>query len=229
MKREMVGGAPGNVLGMLADLLHKLQHGVIAPEELEKFLKRQNPFGKTLYIGWILSWKDFYHDVFGLKLDFSNISISKYQKDFDRLIIMTEGMTPQKLYDKCAELFQCRKYTNRNLDEAITSDRTAQNGAYTVWFRDRQEADEELKNLSANCLRERNISGITLEERLLFELKYFKETKGHLDIQNVTLCSGSRCVVGLAPLVGWGGDKLNVDWCSLDGASGNLRARQAVS
>lgn len=43
MKKKMIGSVPGNILGMLADLMHKLQHGVITPEQLNHFLKGQNP------------------------------------------------------------------------------------------------------------------------------------------------------------------------------------------
>lgn len=43
-KKEIVGGVPGNLLGMTADLFHKLQNGAITVEELARFLKRQNPF-----------------------------------------------------------------------------------------------------------------------------------------------------------------------------------------
>jgi hypothetical protein len=152
-------------------------------------------------------------------------------KDFYRLIIVARGMTPQKLYNKCAELFPCWKWTDRNLDEIITSDRTTKDGAYAVWFRDRVEADEELKNLSTDCLKERNISGITLEERLLLELIYFRETGNHLDIQNITLCSGSRRGDGDVPLVDWDGDdgRLSVRWFGPFNSHVLLRARQAVS
>ncbi len=45
-KKEIVGGVPGKLLGMTADLFHKLQNGAITVEELEKFLKRQDPFRK---------------------------------------------------------------------------------------------------------------------------------------------------------------------------------------
>ncbi len=44
MKQEMIGSVPGNVLGMLADLMHKLQHGVRTSDQLDRFLKGQNPF-----------------------------------------------------------------------------------------------------------------------------------------------------------------------------------------
>jgi len=40
--------------------------------------------------------------------------------------------------------------------------------------RDRQEADEENKNLSANQLKEQQFQGMTLMERLLYELIYWR-------------------------------------------------------
>jgi len=177
----------------------------------------------------ISDWQTFYRDVFGLELDFSGLRIPERQEGFDRIVVVARGMTPQKLYDKCAELFPCWKWTNGDLDKVVISDRAAKNGAYAVWFRDRVEADEEFKSHSADQLKQMNIPGITFEERLLFELKFFKETGNHLDISNITLCAGSRYGDGRVPCVRWGGDLLGVDWFYSDGTSDNLRSRQAVS
>lgn len=47
-KQEQIGDVPGNVLGMLADLNHKLQHGNISPRQLERYLKKENPFESTV-------------------------------------------------------------------------------------------------------------------------------------------------------------------------------------
>ena len=69
----------------------------------------------------------------------------------------------------------------------MTSERTAKNGPYAIRVRDRVEADEELKNRSARDLQQQGILGITIEEREIFELKYFTETGQHLDIVNWTL------------------------------------------
>lgn len=178
----------------------------------------------------ISDWQDFYREVFGIEADFSNLVIPAKRDGFDRLLIIAESMTPQRLYDKCSELFPSWKWTESNLDEIVTSDRTVK-GAYAIWVRDRVEADEELKNLSANQLKERNISGITLEGRLIYELKYFKETGKHLDINNVTLCSGSRIRVGSVPLVNFFSNTglVGVDDCHPDNHHDRLRSRQAVS
>lgn len=177
-------------------------------------------------------WQNFYRDVFGVKVDLSAVSVPARQKGFDRLLVVAQGMTPQRLYEKCAELFPCWRHTDESLDEIVHSDRTAKDGAYAVWFRDRVEADQELKNLSADQLKDQNIPGITLEERLLMELKYFKETGKHSDLKSITLCAGSRYSGysgGLVPDVDWNAGRLRVAWYSPGVAFGCLRSRAAVS
>ncbi len=81
-----------------------------------------------------------------------------------------------------------------------------------------QEGDPEMK-------------GITLRERLLMEIQYFKETGQHLDIKGVTLCSGSRCSGGSVPGVCWGAAdaEVGVRACSVDGSSPAGGLRTAVS
>jgi len=194
-------------------------------DEIRNIFSKLNPLA-----GFITEWQNFYRNVFGIKADFTNLRIPEKSQGFDRLIIMAQGITPQRIYDKCAELFPVWKWTDENLDKIVTSDRLAKNDAYAVWVRDRVEADEELKNLSANDLKRQNIVGITLEERLVYELKYFKEAGKHLDINNVTLCSGSHYSDGDVPNVYWHAyGKLYVNWDNPGSANGNLRARQAVS
>lgn len=226
MKKEIVGNVPGNILGMLADLAHKLQHGSTTPEQLAWFLKGMNPFEKP---DPITDWQNFYSDVFNLKwTDITDVQIPAKQDGFDRLIIVVQGMTPQKLYDKCRELFPCWKWTDKDLDKITQSERTADKGHYAIWIRNRVEVDEELKNMSVNQLKAENIPGITLEERLLYELKYFKETEKHLDIEKITLCAGSRYSDGIVPDVDWYNDELRVHWYLSDSRGGVLRARRVV-
>jgi len=179
----------------------------------------------------LADWQGFYRDLFGLEVDLSGLVVPAKKKGFDRLIVVAQGMTPQRLYDKCAEFFPCWKWADEDLDRVVQSERTAKDGTYAVWFRDVVEADEDLKNLSANDLKTKGIPGITLEERLLYELKYFKETGGHLDIENITLCSGSRCSDGDVPEVGWVpvGRRLSVVWCHPVDSDPGRRSRRAVS
>lgn len=166
----------------------------------------------------------------GLELDVSSLRIPERQEGFNRLLVMPKGATANFLYEACSSRFPCWRYTD-NL-AVITSDREpAKLGAYAIWIRDRVEADEELKNQSANDLAKAGIKGMTLPERLALELKYFKETGKHLDVKNFTLCIGSRDPGGSVPSVCWvaGHGGMGVRWCSPDDRDGRLRARAAVS
>jgi len=100
-------------------------------------------------------------------------------------------------------------------------------GSYAVAFRRTVEADDDNKSKSANDLVEAGHKGITLLERLLLELGYFLAIGQHLDVQNITLCTGSRDS-GVVPSVGWGGG-LRVSWCNPGDAYGFLRSRSVVS
>ncbi len=221
--REVVGGM-SEWAGMLSDFFRQIKDGTIGLEQMRAIVGHP-------YSSLIADWQNFYHGT-GIETDFSNLRIPERQLGFDRLIIMAQGLTPQLLYDKCAKLFPCWKWTDKGLDEVIDFSfqaRSAKNGAYAIWLRDRVEADEELKNLSANDLKRQGIPGITLEERLIFDFKYFKETGKHMDVTNWTLCSGSRCSGGSVPGVGWRGGELCVGWYVPGDASGSLRSRQVVS
>ena len=175
------------------------------------------------------SWQDFYKEFFDLGLDLSSVVIPPMQSGFDRLLIIVKGVTIQQAYGACEKLFLCWEYTNEKLDEVVAqNDRTAKDGHYAVWVRDRIEADEELKNKSANDLSKAKVLTETLFERIIHELKFFQETGKHLDIDNITLCAGSRGRGGRVPHVSWVGDGFGVGWCRPGRAGGILRARQVV-
>jgi hypothetical protein len=141
----------------------------------------------------------------------------------DRLIVMPRGLWANKLYAKCADRFTCCSY-KEDLDKMIHLSGLPYQ-ATARWFRDRQEADEELANKSALKLEELFIPGITLPERQLYELMYFEETGDHLDKENITLCSGSRNPDGNVPSTYWRYDLFYVDKCRPYDAAGRLRAR----
>lgn len=175
------------------------------------------------------AWKKFYAKYFGLDLDLSSIKIPERRPGFDRLIVVHKGLTLNRVYDVCAKHFQCWRYAD-DLDVAIPSnDRDPKNGTYAVWVRDRVEADEENKGLSADILKEQGASGITELERMLYELKYWDETGQHLDVINVTLCSGSRYSDGRVPGAYWHSGKFGVSWYSPGSCCGGLRSRSALS
>lgn len=210
----------------------KTGSGGLTLEDLQVFIEHSNPFGPILGSTeeQLESWRRFYAEEFNIEI--GEIMTSGRHLSFDRLIIAAKGITAQRVYNQCQKYFKCRKYTKRSLDEMVSdNDRTADKQAYAVWIREEIEVGEELKNLSANQLKEKNIQGITLTERLLYGLKYFKETEKHLDTENTTYCTGSRDASGGMPGVYWdfGDCMISVALHRLNSSGGNLCSREVFS
>ncbi len=145
-------------------------------------------------------------------------------------LVMVPGITIEQDLAACQKDYEVWRWTEDNLDNIVKSTRSADK-PYAIWLRDRQEADQELKNKSFNDLEKLGIPGITLAERIRLERWFFWRTNEHLDIQNVTLCTGSRSSDGDVPGVDWDSDfrRLSVSWCGSGDADSGLRSRQAVS
>jgi hypothetical protein len=228
---KMIGDVPGNVLGMLSDLMLKLKAGSFTTRELELFVQRKNPFVSDVDI--LADWTKFYRDYLDLRVDLSGIKIPTYKSGLNRMIVVARelvalGKPYAFIIEAMKKRFSVWTYFD-DLDKMIViNDRWPDKISYAVSFRDRVEADEELKNFSANDLAKENISGVTCLERLLYELKYFAETGNHLDIKNITLCSGSRCSDGRVPLVHFGDGKVDVFRYAPSDSDGYLRSRLAA-
>lgn len=180
----------------------------------------------------VKQWEIFYREVFDITDDFSQVKLPERKEGFNRLIIVTKGLTMNRVYDACAKRFTCWRYSDDLDASVIENDRDAnRNGTYAIWVRDVVEADENLKNLSSNNIKKQKIKGVTLMERMLHELKYFLETGKHLDFDNITLCTGSRYSDGGVPNVYWYRDerRLYVSWRHAGRRYDALRSRQAVS
>ncbi len=177
-------------------------------------------------------WKNFYKKFFGIDADFSSVRVPERNYGFDRLIVVAQGLTPNRVFQACKDkdYFPCWHYgRDLNKETRGRNDREPTQH-YAVWIRGRVEADEELKDLSAETLKERGIQGITLLERLIFEFKHWDETGGHLDDhQSVTLCSGSRHSDGSVPYVHWLAGKFKVGRYNPRNASFDVRTRAVVS
>lgn len=220
---------------MTSELFHQLRRGVMEPGkglslyQLGKFLEHQNPFAAP--DSKIRKWREFYQDVFGWAKDFSDLQIPPERNGFGWLIIVAEGLTPSQVFNKCNERMKTWAWAD-DLDKAVPKNDREAKTDYAVWVRDRVEADEELKGLSANQLADKGILGITLLERLILERFYFWKSRGkHLDLKNVTLCSGSRDSDGGVPSVYWYSNALlRVNWCHPDcQRDDHLRTRAVVS
>lgn len=174
-------------------------------------------------------WEAFYLKFFVLTADFSRVAIPKQPDGFGRLVIVAQGVTLNTAMEACKKHFPTWQHCDDLDKDVVKNDRTAQSGAYAVWFRDRIEADEEMANKSANDLATEGIAGVTLLERILMELEYFGRTSQHLDIRNVTLCTGSRYSDGSVPKALWSVGRFFVPRYDPYDHSPSLRSRVAVS
>jgi len=178
--------------------------------EAEKDQQRQAEVEKQKQIDAVIAdWQSFWLK-FGVKADLSAVKISKYSPEFSRILIIPQGLTLNQTIRFCRDRFPVSNFWN-DLDKAIVQNDRLPTQTYAVCLRDRREADKELRNLSAIALVEKKIVGITLLERLVYELKYFDETGCHLDGEGCTLCIGSRVAGGDIPCVNWTGH-LQVSW-----------------
>ncbi|PJA82688.1 MAG: hypothetical protein CO146_02640 [Candidatus Nealsonbacteria bacterium CG_4_9_14_3_um_filter_37_29] len=228
---------PGQIKDVISAVVESIPVNNLTYEMAQYFIGRKKWLGTEMkkifsvdnsHADLIADWQAFYCGL-GIDCDLSGVIIPDDPGGFGRVIIMAQGITPQSGYDLCAKFFPCWKYTDKNLDEVVVSERTAKD-VYAIRVRDRVEADEELRNRSYNDLKRQGIIGITLEEREIFELKFFKETAGkHLDIKNWTFCLGSCYGDGNVPSASWRSGEFEVDWCNPGDVFDDLCSRQAVS
>ncbi|HAT73618.1 MAG: hypothetical protein US30_C0009G0042 [Candidatus Moranbacteria bacterium GW2011_GWF2_36_839] len=181
------------------------------------------------YLVW---WQNFYKEE-GIEIDFASFHIPEKPEGDWWLIVVASGMTYNKVIRAMRKKFKVWVYTD-DLDGVIDfskEQRRAIDKPYAVWVRANIEADQELKNKSANYLG--TMPAITLLERLLLEIFYFSfiSSGNYLDIDNYTLCTGSRYLDGLVPYVFFyrSDGKVHVDWSHPSYADDRLRSRQVVS
>lgn len=206
-----------------ADLMHK--KGLA--RDLGKFF-RDRYAAQSASID-LASWTDFYARIFGKKVDLSGIVVAQKPQGDHWPIVIVPGITNNHAFAACEKTFGASRYTDdlNTIRDIVERPRVA----YCIWVKATIEADPDLANVSAEQIAERKLNTITLLERLILELKYFDETKQHLDIENVTLGASSRDADGGVPDVGWssGSRRLRVYWAGVDGRDSFIRARAAVS
>ncbi len=231
-KLHPIGLTTDQISSLIKDKNHPFW---LAFNEAIKLLAPQPIMATSLEIGadatyrQVDFWVSFYKQHFDIDLNPADIKIPERREGFNWLVIVAKGVTLNQVWTVCKKHFKCWNYQQTDDLESLMrkSERGEAKTTQAFWFRDRPEADEETKNLSANQQTE---PSITLIARCLLELKYFTETNGkHLDIDNVTLCAGSRCADGGVPSALWyGDDSFDVDWFSVDYRFDELRSRVAV-
>lgn len=235
---EFIGTMAQNLPPMSADIM---QGWIENPKALQKFLANLNPPANGSVAEPVsefvsvanLDWRKTYEalgmsDKYGTEV--SKLEISEQPGLWTIPVI--KGATCNWVVAALKKLgVKVWQYAD-DLDKSVTeNDRDpSRDGSYAVSFKATVEADEENADQSANQRRKKGCKDITLLERLLLELAHFLATKRHLDIDNVTLCSGSRYSDGGVPRVRFhsGTREVRVYWCNPGRSFGRLRARAAV-
>lgn len=222
--------------GHLIGLLKMVQDDSFDQRHFEALAEGRDPFAAPKMdavdvddrVKW---WRAHYQNIYRLNPDFSGFRAPKRQEGFHRLAVLPRGFKIRSWVETVSHIHGLDLHDN-DLDAMLaTNDRTSESGAYAVWIRDRQEADEELKNLSALMLAEQKVAGITLAERLVAGTAHLFETGRHMDVENWTSCTGSRYSDGDVPYVNWrpGDRELYVNRHDPGDRDGYLRSRAVVS
>ena len=210
----------------MKEFWRQVEEGSINSIYFQAFLDHQLGFGaEKVEMDWTRVYK-----ILGLKVDPKEIVCEPNPLYWEVPII--NSVTPNMVVAAFRKLgVDVYTYTD-DLDTGVpTNDRNPQKRSYRIRFKKNIEADPEFARKSAEDLKAENISGITLLERLLLELGYFLATGVHLDVENITLCSGSRYSDDDVPLVFWHADnrELYVYWYNPWNSNPDLRTRAAVS
>src|SRR3990167_11216429 len=206
----------------------------IDPDKARHYIRNKGQLGKDLRKLGIhkmpefdtAEWERFYLKHFS-HVDLSGLHVPPKPDYLCRAVVIIPGITNNIVFDACTKAFKTWRYTN-DLN-TVTDVVQRPSGPYVVWARDVIEADEDMKNKSAEDIEKAGINTLTLKERMMLELKYFDETGKHLDIENWTLCTGSRSSGGSVPFANWGDGKFYVDAYDAGDSHSVLRAREAVS
>ena len=234
-------GVPQKRLPVLQSVVNGLnsaaQHGDQFQVELSKFVVSWKPVSMAAVSTLspdLLRWEANYEKLFGYKPNLSELVIPEKPEGVGavRLIVVvkeivgwTENHPLQGTQETLKKHFTCWQYAD-DFDKSVsTNDRDPRKGSYAVWVKDVREADEENANKSADDLKAESHTGITTLERQLLEADYFFEKGEHLDLQNVTLCTGSRDRDGRVPYARWFGE-FRVRWCHSTDRDPPLRSRR---
>ena len=192
---------------------------------------------------WLSKWEKFYKKIFGRKYDFSGIPLPPADDVFAWMLCVAGDIPAEDWLSAGKDPLPSWKYTSRKLDEVLdlSFGRDGWNHQYIARLKANEEADEDLKDISAIKIAEMKINTATLKERLAigrflywdrglildkkYIIKYITLYKKY-----ITLCTASRFSDGNVPYVRWDDDfgRLIVYWYEPGYAHGNLRSRRVV-
>lgn len=227
----------GLLLDLVGNVLNLVKEGKRNPAEVVEALRVMNDhqdFARRLGLNSNFDFVKhqlrqsqlFYYENFNLDKSFADLRIPSQQDGFNKLLVIAKEVDLAKLIEKMNILMPIESHIPKLSD--VLSDRQSEQD-YAIWVKSSCEAPEEYANLSFNDFKKLGVKGITLLERLLYEMEFFLETRRHLDAQQRTLCVGSRRLGnGFSVAAYWILGRLRIRWCDVDYRDENLRARSVI-
>ena len=231
---KQLGSLAGFMVDFLGSILNFDQVSYWLSHKTELKQKLREVFslvGVDEFIALHEEWQKFYKEYFNWDVDFSMVVIPPRPTIGEwRLLIIARGMTNNKMFERCEQLFKCWRYTD-DLNTAVPTNARTPTSHYAVWVLDGVEPDAEFLGKSTREADPHMEIGETLLERLTHGLRHYTETGEHLDKTGLTFCSGSRDSAGDVPSVNWnpGNAGMRVGWYGVDGSHGRCGIRRAVS
>jgi hypothetical protein len=124
---------------------------------------------------------------------------------------VAQGLTCDLVYD--AWPFNKWKSCDGSIDTQLDMTREARkvsDGSYLVQVANGIEPDAQYLGKSTNAINSQGLIWTTLLERMLLELMYYEQTDKHLDVEDITFCSGSLYLHGSIPSVYFGNSQVIV-------------------
>lgn len=179
----------------------------------------------------LAEWEKYFWKIHRIRVDFAGVNIPKAEDDeFPWFVCKPENFSTEQAYGGGKRQYSKWRWNKNPLDKELdlSFGRDGRQYPYIVRFRPNWEADESLKNISAETILKKEINTGTLKERLLLGDFLYWKYRGHLDMNNATLCSCSRCNDGDVPVVDWHDNRMSVYGDDSGLARGYLRSRLAV-
>lgn len=176
-------------------------------------------------------WNKFYHDVYGLTLDPTQIAFPPVEQALGAGVVIAGDFTIEQ------DLVEIRKrtknnflyrYTDNKIDELVQKD--CPQKPYAVWAYPATESTDQASSLSGKSyldIKEMSIPVMIFSEYTRFFLWHLWATGKPLDQKSVTL-SGSLDADGVVLHGNWDDDRFYVFWCLQGDSYPSIRARRVV-
>ncbi len=186
-------------------------------------VSRRPPKGQE--IARLAEWDRFLNEVFRLKLDSKNLSVTDSKPGLDFLIVVPKELTLARIVQVMRVFIPIKSSVDFSQIRSLRRDL----GSYSTHTSSDTEPSESMKGISAKTVIASGISPMNIEERLLMDTYLTWKLKSSvLDLNCDTLCAGSIDERKNAIKVQRTDDGLSIVACSYDLEDEDAAIREVV-